>query len=348
MHRKFYCSLDTLETVVLEPDENTELRALLSHHSQVIVHVAAGQLEQVEADLDNPESILGALLRRDGNSFVVVPQAQCFDDVEALLLAEAAGALVVLDKDPAECEQLSHRFGLCVVAASQAMPVATLTTDYYRQIERGAEYSRRANGQTLSGWRDLLAEKPALPLNALVIIDNYLLKQPTKGEQSTANLLDALLPSSLDEALAFEVLLVISSREYPVRPEILDRIISSLENSLQRSYPIKIGILTHNGEERFHRRAVVSNYHFMRSDRGFAHFTGARADKSNDLTLNGAYHDLSRPSSHLKWRSMAEDLRNVRSLWVDNKRLKDTGRDAIITTNRMQGHCDNRLLSLVS
>lgn len=347
MNRKFYCSLDNLETVVLEPEENSELWALLAHHSQVILHVSADQLQRVEAELDDPESILGALLRRDGNSFVIVPQADCFNDIEALLRLEAAGALFVLDESPAECERLSQQFGVCAVSLLDAKASQTLTTHFYRQVEKGANYSRQQAGQTLTGWRDLLAEKPVLPLNAMVIIDNYLLKNEAKGIQSAISLLEALMPATLDKSLVFEVLLVVSAKDYPLKPKVLNRVVAELEEQLKRSYPVRVGILTHNGDALFHRRVVVSNYHFLRSDRGFAHFTNAKADDPNDLTLNGAYHDLTRPENHLMWRSMALELRNVKSLWADNKRLKETGRDLIITTNRMQGYCDNRLLSLV-
>lgn len=345
MTRKFYCSLDTLETIVFNPKDNIELGALLPHHSQIMLDVPGDQIGQVEDDLDNPESSLAMLIRQAG--YVIVPQADCFNDMEALLRKEASGALFVLDKEPAECEKLSRKFGVCAVSLTQAQATETLTAHYYRQIEKGNNYSRERGGQMLTGWRDLLAEKPFIPLNALVIIDNFLLKTEAKGQKSIINLLDALLPANLDKHLIFEVLVVVSAKEYPIKPEVLDRVAAGVEASLKRPYSIKVGILTHNGEGRFHRRVVISNHHFLRSDRGFAHFTDAKADDPNDLTLNGAFHDLTRPGNHLMWQSMAVDLRSVKSLWLDNKRLKENGRDAIITTNRMQGHCDNRLLNLV-
>lgn len=346
MTRKFYCSLDTLKAVLFKPKDNVELGALLPHHSQVMLDVSSDQIDQVEDDLNNPESSFAMEIRNKG--YIIKPQADCFNDMEALLRKEASGALFLIDKEPAECENLSRKFGICAVSLNQLQAMETLTTHYYRQIEKGGNYSRALGGQTLTGWRDILAEKPFIPLNALVIIDNFLLKSVAKGQKSIINLLDALLPDTLAINLVFEVLIVVSAKEYPISAEVLDTVALGVEAGIKRPYSIKVGILTHNADGRFHRRVIISNHHFLRSDRGFAHFTDAKADYPNDLTLNGAYHDFNRPGNHLMWQSMEIDLRSVKSLWLDNKKLKDSGRDANMPTNRMEGYCDNRLLNLVS
>lgn len=344
MQRKVYCSLPTLETIVLYENTVPELRRLLSHHDMIVLDVS---VETLDSELSNPESILRLLLLVEANGLTLVTQPDCLTNAETLLRAEAAGALFVLDREPAECELLRQRFGVCVVSLAHTQPADTLTTHYYRQLEKGTRYRRQSGGETLIGWRDVLADKPVTLLNALIIIDNYLLKDEAKGQFSTANLLEALLPKTLDKELIFEVLLVVSAKEYPLKPKVLNRVIAALEASVKRNYIVRIGILTHDGDQRFHRRVVISNYHFLRSDRGFADFNESEASHLNDISLDGAYHDLTRPNNDLKWRSMEVELQSVQNLWKKNKQLKDTGHDEIIVTNRMQGYCQNRLLNLL-
>lgn len=345
MQRKFYCSLATLEKLVLD-NVAPEVRSLLSRHDTLVLDISEQQLDE---ELASSDSILQPLLKSEANGLTLDTQPECLNDPEVLLRAEAAGAMVLLDRSPEECRLLEQQFGVCVLSLAQLQPAATLTAYFYRQIEKDVDYRRSQGQQDLMAWGDVLADKPDLPLNALVVIDNYLLKDREAGFESTTNLLEALLPVGLSRALPFEVLLVVSAQNHQHlhRIDVLEELAARLEKRLNRPYPVRVGILTHNNDGRFHRRVVVSNYHFLRSDRGFAQFVGSRAAKPNDLSLSGAYHDLTRPGNDLMWKSMAVELRNVSLLKNSNKQLKEAGRDTIITTNRMGGHCDNRLLTLV-
>ena len=346
MPRKFYCSLTTLESLALYPEDMPELRALLTHHEVIMLDVPKAELE---AQLDDPDSVLTSLLRIEAGNFVVDTQPGCQTDAEVLLRAEAAGALFVLDHSPVKCEQLGRQFGVCAVSGTHGRPVSTLTSYFFRQLEKGTSYRTGTPPNAREGWPAVLAEEPLLPINAVVLIDNYLLKDEEIGKQSAVSILDALLPPTLDAALPFQILLVVSVNGYPLKSKVLNRVIDYIEEKLKlsRKYPIEVGILTHNGNEQFHRRVVISNYHFLHTDRGFTHFQAAKATKHNDITIKGAYHDLTRLNSHLAWRSMALDLRLVKNLLAENKALRDAGREEVIQTNLMRGACNNRLLDLV-
>lgn len=332
------------------PEDNPGLRALLPHHD-VVLDVTDDLFKAQQNDLD---SVLMSLLRAE--DFLVKAQAGSLTDVSALLMAEAAGALVVLEKPVAECELLSRQSGVCTVALQAPQSIRNLTQKLAsKEILHNTLYKTVVNGQIRVGWYSLLTATPLplnqVPINALVLEDNYLFgdkgtaKDFQEGQQNLISLLDALLPAAL--AVDFHLLMLVNNEKAFLRDQNLNQLFQAVREALARPYKLKIGVLTRKGGGK-RRRALVSNNYFGASHHGFCTFdlTG-KALLNNDLNVEGLFNGVTEQGFDLPWQSMRNELLAARAQMAHNLALQNLPNGYVDPIHLVVGHRDNRLLKLV-
>ena len=337
MPRKAYCSLGALEEIFDDPAAYADLYHILRDYHDVVLNLPEEELElEIKA---NP--YVRSLYKR--GTYGVDCGSSAYEGLPDDITAITAGGLFILDESPSVCARLAARHGICILSIQDPAPAQTLTTHFYRQMERtdGTEAPGTADDRT--GWPALLSPLGKLPMNSLMLVDNYLFSNLHEGKRNLLSLLDGLLPTTLHEE--FHLLLVTTNPRNVLSQEVLASLFSELQTSLNRPYSIAVGLLTHGeGDKRFHRRAWVSNYHFGSSDRGFASFgENGQVKAHNDIRIQGAFRDARTPYSDVPWRSMLLELRSAAALRRHNSEL-----GGWMATNLLYGHCDNRLLELAA
>lgn len=354
MIRQAYCSLEALEEIYAFQDEAeyTTLHQVLTTHHHICVHLP-------EDDLDEQMRRSKCLLyfakratRSKGYDVSATPQT--YQEVlKSTDTSDLAGTVFVVDDAPEECAQWSHDYGVCVVSRHAPEVAVYLTKELARKEIRIAKTYRTSLGNIeRTGWDSVLTPRPAhwqeVPLNALVIIDNYLLGEKgdklALGQENLISLLDAVMPARLE--MDFHLLLVTNNGGAFLKSKNLTELARQVSASLKRPYETKIGVVTRkDGPE--HRRAIISNYYFGASHHGFACFDGHEAKWANDLVVSGLFSGVAEPGYDVPWLSMHDELRAVRIQRDKNLKLRNptTGYDDPI--NLAFGFCDNRLLELV-
>ena len=351
MKRKFCCTLNILEEVALYPNENRELRTLLSQHDQLVLDISA---DEIDAQENDPESILAALLKIEANGFTYHAQPGWQKVPEKLFATEAAGALFVMDRSAVECERLSRQYGVCVVNYQAAQAADYLTQLLVRkELVKASNYESEVNGSVRHGWYAALTvpELPItkVPLNAMVIIDTYLLvgggRKFERAKENLISLLHALLPPVL--AIDFHLLLVAANSDVPFEQKSFSVFSKEIEQRLKRDYKIQIGLITRptGGKE---RRSITGNYFFCTSQHGFNCFENSTPDYNNDFIVNGAFEGAGKAGFDVPVRSMNTELETARNQLRSNRTLEAGSGMTKDASRRGLGFCDNRLLGLVA
>ncbi|WP_035558184.1 hypothetical protein [Hymenobacter sp. IS2118] len=337
MPRKVYCSLEALDEIFDDPTAFADLYHIVRDYHDVVLNLPEEALEK--AMLSNP--YVRSLFKR--GTYGVDCETEFYGGLPDDLAAITAGGLFILDQAPDVCARLSSRHGICVLSVQDPTPAQTLTTHYYRQMEKADAYEVADAGQTQERWPALLAPLGKLPMNSLLLVDNYLFSSFKEGKRNLLSLLDGLLPSTLHEE--FHLLLVTTNPRNVLNPEVLAALFTEMRTTLNRPYTIVMGLLTHGDtDRRFHRRAWVSNYHFGSSDRGFACFgEDGRVNAHNDIRIQGAFRDARVPYGDVPWRSMQLELKSAAALRNHNQQ-----QGGWMATNLLYGNCNNRLLDLAA
>jgi hypothetical protein len=337
MSRKAYCSLDALEEIFDNPTTHADLYHILRDYHDVVLNLAEDDLE-----LEMKANPYVRSLHKRGTHGVDCETA-LYEGLPDAVQATTAGGLFILDETPAVCAHLAQRHGICVMSLQDPTPSLTLTTHYYRQMVKADSYETAAGSSAKQGWPALLAPMGKLPMNSLLLVDNYLFSSLRDGKRNLLSLLDGLLPATLQEE--FHLLLVTTNPRNVLSPEVLANLFAEIRSELARPYHIALGLLTHGeGDKRFHRRAWISNYHFGSCDRGFTCFgEDGRVYSHNDIRIQGAFRDAHLPYSDVPWRSMLLELQSAAALRQHNRE-----QGGWMMTNLLYGDCNNRLLDLAA
>lgn len=355
MIRKAYCSLEALEEIYAFQDEDPydALYQLLETHHHICVQLPDDEFyTQVAAN-----DCLRYFAKRAGSyrgydvSNSPMPYQQA---VAATASSDLAGTVFVVDDEPTACAQLSADYGVCIVSRQQPTAANYLTKELARrEIRKQKSYRSSENGVERMGWYSALTPRSeawqAVPINSLVVIDNYLFGNKgdkfALGQENLFSLLDALLPTTL--VINFHLLLVTNNEEAFLKARNLHILVNSLRKQLNRPYLIEVGVITRDKTPE-HRRALVSNYYFGASHHGFACFKGHEAQWPNDLIVSGVFHGVAELGFDVPWLSMHDELRAVRIQRDANRKLRNSSTGYDDPTHLTFGYCDNRLLELVA
>ena len=360
-HRSIYCSYSIFQRIIRSQEKNSEEKSseeiilqeqyapfynLIKGHDHIVFDISEEELNDAEADL--------ALFR--SNSSITTDTVPNFLDNLPFQIRKGSGnAVFLLEAYQQDYAETLSNYGVCVIFLERPDSIKILQSNLYWQLESHAFMKQSGSQHEVTSWGSLLKKGGLIPLpiNALVLVDNYMLqfdKPEDVRKAANANILDvliALMPSRQNPEFPFQILLATTSKAdlWSLSPErsrvqrMLDETKKVLLNTLagKKNYEIELDIiLLAEKENKFlHRRAIVSNYHFLRFDRGFNTFKGNRIQAHNDISIDGAFKNLGQ-KSHMPWQSMALELRSIKAILSKN--------DFVVTT----GPCKNRLLEMVS
>lgn len=358
MIRQAYCTLEALEDVYAFAEEAAyqPLYLLLEAHHRIVVHLADDDFEVQKRANECLRLLVKRAVSRNGYT-VDCADATCREVLAVSTSDDLAGTVFLLDDAPAACTQLSADYGVCVLSKHAPEAGAYLTRELARkEIQVTRSYRAQLGGGERTGWYAALTPRPAVwqtaPLNALIVVDNYLFSNTTPGNaakwfemgaHNLISLLDVLLPATL--AIDFHLLLATNNQHHYLQASNLDHLAARVRKALGRPYKIKMGVITRNYAPE-HRRALIGNYYFGTSHRGFACFEENTARWPNDLVVSGLFSNVAEPGFDVPWVSMHDELRALR-IQRDHNRQPNNDNPNYGALHLAHGFCDNRLLALV-
>lgn len=119
-----------------------------------------------------------------------------------------------------------------------------------------------------SSWQEALATCPLIPINSLIISDNFIFD---KFEQRKHFSLFPLLKAVIPEQLSVPFHLAIFSHLDKALPKIeAERLIDEIKEMFPNKDNIKVTIISHTVKMTTHDREMLSNYHIMDPGHGFS------------------------------------------------------------------------------
>jgi hypothetical protein len=192
---------------------------------------------------------------------------------------------------------------------------------------------------TLNSWNDLQRFKH--PFNAMVIIDNYLLKDE-KDLITIVSLLKPLVPDQLNQQdTDFHLTLI--SYEVQIRTDKFNDLrCKSIEEKINSllilPYKIKVSIINHNVMDRNHDRNILTNYVWLHSGHSFDYFKESDVHKipisgtkkTTTLFVNGIAHSSQSFKSSRSWVDDGYDQVLTRAKVWYNEKYKRTNSNRLL------------------
>jgi hypothetical protein len=337
IHPTLFCTYEALDEIITFQEEHPELYNILYNHSNIVI----------DSDDDEVDNIVGKdpylkVLAKRPNFGPLQGAKEVFENIESLDVEEHPYDLFIVDRDPSTCIELQTDLGVCILSEKALKDIAVLKSKLYKVLIQGELWKDNLpDGQSVEGWEAVLKDLKVVPINSLILIDDYLFS-PTvaDGEENLISLLKKVLPATLK--VDFHLMIITSNENAHLKGKNLKRVADRI-NSIGRPYRVNTSLMTHNNNPIFHKRVIVTNYHLLYCDQGFKVFKAGKVKLDNDFNLKGAYHSVCDVNCDIELKQMFVQLKKA-SIHL----AKRPTNGFVNPTDLYFGDCQNRLLKNIS
>ncbi|PWJ42764.1 hypothetical protein [Sediminitomix flava] len=249
--------------------------------------------------------------------------------------------LFLTHEDKKACIELEDKYGLMFLNPERIREKAGFLFNWsLYNITKDEKAVKR-----LMSWSQL--ERFRHPANAMIIMDNYIVKRKEEIEYNLLPMLDALLPLKLKEKV-FDLMII--SVDFADQ---LDRFKPYLEaeikKNLKRDYDVDVTLVRTEGRKS-HDRNIFTNYLWLHSGHSFTYFYKDRVSKSTNLMLFPVFYQQRDFQSYYKdkdpdtqmsstvWEAVCQKLSDVRFI------LRNARREQKEQGDQYAGKLENNLL----
>lgn len=179
---------------------------------------------------------------------------------------------------------------LVTTSLTDMQVIDNLCTSHFRPFNLLTEAQKRKlakNGEEyedISSWKDVLSTIDVAPINAAIIIDNYLLSNSNfeRRKPSLYSLIHALVPTGL--TIPFHLTIFLYNKG-ELKKEKMEKVISEI-HELKLGSKIMVSIIAHTSGDVTHDRKILTNYHMITSGHGFGviDFRGIKDNAQGEVT----------------------------------------------------------------
>jgi hypothetical protein len=209
-------------------------------------------------------------------------------------------AIFVLDISDEESEKYSNKFGQLICNYSSFISNLPFLINSYSFLTN--------NKVTSFNWNHLL---PEIKFNKLFIIDNYILDDKEKLKYNILSLLNYVIEKNNKHLSEIIIITCLETRLLESRLSIIKEQINLIQN-------IEIKILNLQDAITEHDRAIITNYHYISSGKGFVFFN--KIGNMNVKTKIDVHGILSKFSDNTICEMMNEKLNQVKE-WCNSNSI---------------------------
>ena len=295
-----YITYNALEEIFLFENDYPELYKIIYEHSNIMLDLDKEDFE--EKSFQNP--FLKALMKR--GSLLCRDLKPFFDSIDETPFDQFSRDIFIIDKDESECKRLSEEFGVLIVSSKNPKGCNLHQPSFHKNLLKGSKYSDVVS----TGWNLVLRPISFEPFNSIIIFDNYIFQRNIdNGIENIISFLSGILPKKLN--VTFHILIVFFNGDNKVNPKQLTDSISKIECDLSCPYPLDITFLTHIRSDEFHKRGVITNYHYIKSEHGFSAFIGDTVVMETDIDVYNAFTQINSPFSDLSLDWISERIGKI-------------------------------------
>lgn len=338
MQNTVFCELSVLEQIISDywkvrmDIESTEVAltstqhwfVLLSKYAELVLDI--GETDFLELAKTNP--IIKQVLKNSvsGGSKIQHWKEHIFEIEKDNRFEDFPAAIFLLNQTEKYCDKKIQEYGLIFLNGEN---YKSFTEKLFLLADIQVKKTRVRSD--ISSWSDF--KRLALPMNSLILTDNFILKDKTDISTNLIPLLDSLLPDNLDNC-KFNLMIITQEMEPSIFTSRYNEVINQL-GKLNRNYEIEFYLITASIGN-IHDRRIFTNYALLESNNSFTYFDAAGKVKKN-TTLHAFPSCMVAAGNELMLNKNLNTLAEVKSLIENHARqIKGNETKAI-----------NRLLTMV-
>lgn len=261
---KVYLTKESFEDIIVFDDEYPNLNHIFRESATFIFDMTEDELDGL---LDDIKSDF-AMFCNSHNIKTIAKESvlnHMLTDKDELI--KNCRSLFIMDIDEQEARKIREENGVLVLSKDN------IDDNVFNQRFWRHRFVKNTaiKGNSITEWGDVLKDMPWLPLNSIVIFDDYIFAESNVTlkdcVENVKGLLDAILPPKL--AIDFHVLILTThpNCDEAKRNQIVGDIKSYIQS--KRNYKIRLEFIFYKS---LHQRKIITNYNVMVGDKGFVNF----------------------------------------------------------------------------
>lgn len=261
-------TIEKLGNVYVECASESELKGLAAENP-----IINKLLKRVNRDIKAIKSIVYEIknFRADDIYLMTPPESRHYVDYRykmGLLVTTSITDMQIID-------DLCH---------THYRPYNLLTDSQKSRLQQhGEEY------EDISSWKDVLDATQVTPINAAIIIDNYIFHAFDRRKPSLYSLIMALVPEGL--SIPFHLTIFVNNGKNDLKKEKMEQVVKEI-HELKLGSEIKVSIVAHMSGEITHDRKILTNYHLITSGRGFGVIDNKGVHENAQGEVKSTFHNI--------------------------------------------------------
>lgn len=171
--------------------------------------------------------------------------------------------------------------------------------------------------EDISSWAEIFDSIKIEPINAAVIIDNFLFNNFDGRKASLYNIIKILVPHNLK--IPFHLTIFIYN-DGNLKKEKMEVVINEIHNLNPK---IQVSILAHTIKDETHDRHILTNYHFITSGRGFGTTDFRNAKYNAKGLITSTFHGIDfLPSIQTFKHQHSQLIDLLKDIYIDKKGME--------------------------
>lgn len=311
-YQKVYCSLNEFNEVFLADEPNQILEKIITDFCDIYVDIE----EENISELSNENPILKSLLKRDIGT--VISAINDFESIKAKNFIPFLNDILVLNKD-INTEEIRNHYGILAIKSDEKKYLESLDYHFGYSFEKVIK-------NKFNSWAEVINFKKIGPLNSALIIDNYLWNNIDDfHDENLENLYDIfenLIPKTLK--IPFHLSIITSNNKGVFNPKFSDKLNKIVKNLKSKTgIDILISFSTHTDsvKDEMHERVILTNYHYIYSDKGFYVFKNGKVVQSTKGDRNWVFNNIQNYFGEIRKHHHYKNLNLVRKRFSDNEKI---------------------------
>lgn len=312
--QKVYCSQNEFNELFLTDVNNDILEKIITDFCDIYMDIEESEI--IVLSSENP--IFKRLLKRDSGT--IISAINEFESIRSNSFFPFLNDILILNKET-NTGAIRNDFGILALKSDDKEYLESLDYHFGYSFNKGKDKEN-----PFKTWSDVFKSKKIEPLNSAIIIDNFLWNNiddfHNENLENLYPIFENLIPKTLK--IPFHISIITSNNKSCYSKkfiEKLNKIVKNLKASTGVNIEISLSTHTDAVKDDIHERVILTNYHYIYSDKGFNVFKDNKIILSTKGDRNWVFKDVRNYYGEIRKHHQIENLNMVKKRILSNQKI---------------------------
>lgn len=248
----------------------------------------------------------------------VIPAKEDFENIKKFHYIPFLNDILVLNEN-FNTKKIRDDLGILAIKPDEI--------EYLESLDYHFGYSfQKDEKNDFNSWEDVFNLKPLEPINSAIVIDNFLWKNLDDFHDENLENLYPIFENIIPEKLKipFHLSIITSNNKSLLSKKFIEKLNKIVKNlKAKTGVDVEISLSTHTDtvKDDMHERVIITNFHYIYSDKGFNVFKDKKIVLSTKGDRNWVYKDVKNYYGQIRKHQHFQNIQLVKKRISENHKI---------------------------